>query len=230
MIKEEHIEQLISKYIKSGDIVSIGTSHIGEDFLKKLALAIEYEHVDLQDVQFVPTSNHLTIIASQLHIPITTLNESEIDVAIEFVDAIDQDFNFIKRNSYSLVRDKMIAQSSGILVAITEHKNFQKAIQGKIAFEISSFGWKRTLNQLSMFGKAHLVEENKMPRKTETGNYMIEVLCDKIFTLEDIEFQAKQVPGVLESGLFLGFADKIILHNSHLKVLSRTEFTQKTRI
>lgn len=230
MISEHHMEQLIVKYVKSGDTVSIGTSHIGEDFLKKLALALEQDHIDLSDVNFVPTSHKLAIIASQLKIPIANLNDSEIDVAIEFVDAIDEDFNFIKRNSYSLIRDKMIAQSAGVLVAICDNKNYSKIISGRIPFEISSFGHKRTLNQLSMLGKSQLVLDNGKPRKTETGNYIAEVLCDKIFSLDDIDFQAKQVPGVLETGLFIGFADKIILHNKHIKVLSRTEFEKKAYV
>ncbi|MBI2597789.1 MAG: ribose-5-phosphate isomerase A, partial [Candidatus Diapherotrites archaeon] len=202
----------------------------GEVFLKKLALALEQKHIGLEDVSFVPTSHKLTIIAGQLKIPITSLNDSEIDIAIEFVDAVDEDFNFIKRDSFSLVRDKMIAQSAGILVVVAEEKHFSKKIGGAIPFEVSPFGWKRTLSQLSMFGAARLMENDGRPKKSETGNYMIEVLCDQMFSLEDIEIQSKQVPGVLETGLFLGLADKIILHNGRVKVLSRTEYEKKGRI
>src|SRR3989344_1221251 len=128
MIKDEHIEQLVAKYIKSGDTVSIGTSGLGEAFLKKLAVAISAKHVDLENVEFVPTSHRLAVIASQLHLPLVSINDSEIDVAIEFADSVDFDFNFIKRDSFSFVRDKMIAQSAGLLVVVADPKNYSKKL------------------------------------------------------------------------------------------------------
>ena len=221
MLKDEHIEQLVVKYIKSGDTVSIGTSGLGEAFLKKLAVALAAKHVDLENVEFVPTSNRLAVVASQLHLPLVSLNDSEIDVAIEFADSIDFDFNFIKRDSFSLVRDKMIAQSAGLLVVVADPKNYSKKLSGPIPFEVTTFGWKRTLNQLSVFGKASLVEANGSPKKTETGNFIVSVFCDPMYSFEEIEMQSKQIPGVLETGLFLGYADKILLHNKHIKMVSR---------
>ena len=226
MLHEQHIEDMIAKFVKDNDVVSIGTSKQGETFLKKLALALEHEHIPINHIEFIPTSNHLAIIAGQLKIPVTSLNEKEIDVAIEFVDAIDEHFNFIKRNSYSLVRDKMIAQSAAVLVTVAEEKNFVSRLKGRIPFEITPFGWKRTLNQLEMFGKARLREENGKPLKTETGNYLIDVDCDEIYSIDDLDYQAKNIPGVLETGIFIGYADKIVLHNNKIVVKSRTEFKQ----
>ncbi len=231
MLKDEHIEDFIVKNIKSGDTVSIGTSKLGTVFLKKLALAIEREEIDLKGISFVPTSNELAEVASQLKLPITNLNDSEIDVAVEFVSAVDWDFNFIKRESFSLVRDKMIAQSAATLFVVCEEENFSKTLRGKIPFEVAPFGWKRTLNQLSMFGNAKLVEDNGKPQKTESGNYLIEVVFDEVFFLEDLEYKTKDIPGVLETGLFLGYADKILLHNNNrIKMISRTSFEKKVRV
>ena len=226
MLNEQAIEQFIVKYVKDGDVVSIGTSVIGEKFLVKLALALEHEHIPINTIKFVPTSHRLAAIAGQLGMEMTSLNEDEIDVAFEFVDQIDNDFNFIKRNSYSLVRDKMIAQSASILVAIVEQEDAMRKLQGRIPFEITSFGWKRTVNQLEMFGQARLRTEKNIPFKTESGNYIADVNIDRIFSLEDVEYKAKEIPGVLETGLFLGYADKIVIHNKKIRVLSRVEYRQ----
>ena len=224
MLTEEAIEQFIVKYVKDGDVVSIGTSGLGEKFLVKLAIALEHEHIPINQIKFVPTSHRLAAIASQLGMEMTSLNDDEIDVAFEFVDQIDNDFNFIKRNSYSLVRDKMIAQSAATLVAITEQANSGKMLQGRVPFEISSFGWRRTVNQLEMFGNARLRMEKATPAKTESGNYLADVNIDGIFSLEDVEYKSKEIPGVLETGLFIGYADKIVIHNKTIKVLSRMEY------
>lgn len=222
MLSEAVIEKFILKYIKDGDVVSVGASKAGEVFLKRLALVLELDHLPINSIQFVPTSNRLAVIAKQLEIPITTINEHEIDFAVEFVDQVDTDFNFVKRDSASLVRDKMIAQSAENLLVVAEEKNFVDKIRGRIPFEIAFFGWKRTVNQLASFGEARIREDKGRKLKTETGHYIVDVDCDRVFSPQDLEYRAKEVPGVLETGLFIGYADRIVLHNEGVRVLSRT--------
>ncbi|MEM4710119.1 MAG: hypothetical protein QXT97_03960, partial [Candidatus Diapherotrites archaeon] len=65
-MEESHIEQLILRYIKDGYVVSIGSNSIGEKFLKKLALAIEDANIDINSIEFVPTSMKNATIASSL--------------------------------------------------------------------------------------------------------------------------------------------------------------------
>ena len=221
-MQESHIESFIVRYVRDGDVVAIGTSQLGESFLKKLAIALEQEHIPINHISFVPTSMRMATIASGLGLPIADINESEIDVAIEFIDCVDDSFNFIKRNSTSLVRDKMIATGCETLVAICGESNFQERLVGRIPFEVSTFGWKRTLNQLDVYGRARRRESDGMPFRTETGNYIIYVDFDKIFSYDELEVQSKNIPGVIETGLFVGLADKVILQGKNIRVLSRT--------
>ncbi len=223
---EKHIEGIIARYVKDGDVVSIGTGDLGEKFIKKLALALEQEHVPINSIEFVPTSMRSAMVASSLGLPIADINDKEIDVAIEFVDQIDNNYNFIKRNSHSFVRDKMICQSAGTLIVVADESALVEKLRGTIPFEIATFGWKRTLNQLDVWGKARRREMNGIPFKTETGNYVIDVDVDGIFSYDDLEFETKNIPGVLETGLFLGYADKVVLRGAKLRLLSRTEFKQ----
>jgi len=222
-MQDRHIEDFIIRYIKEGDVVSIGSGELGEKFVKKLALALEHTHIPINNVELVPTSMQIASLGSGVGLPIADINEREVDVGIEFVDAVDHNYNFIKRHSASLIRDKMIAQSSAILVVVCEENNMMEKLRGAIPFEIATFGYKRTVNQLDAFGKARRREKNGMPFRTETGNYIVDVEFDNIFSYEDLEIDSKQIPGVIESGLFLGFADKIVLHGKQITLLSRTE-------
>ena len=223
-MQDEHVEGFIVRYIKDGDVVSIGSSDLGEKFLKSLAMALEKEHIPINQIEFVPTSMRNATLASSMGIPIADINEKDIDVAIEFVDQVDPNYNFIKRNSLSLVRDKMIAQCAGILVVIANEGNFVDRLKGTIPFEVATFGWKRTQNQLDTYGRARRRETNGVPFKTETGNYIIDVVFDSIFNYEELETETKNIPGVLETGLFIGYADKIIIHGKKIELMSRTEF------
>ena len=75
-----------------------------------------------------------------------------------------------------------------------------------------------------------LREKNNAAFKTETGNYVIDVDVDEIYSLEDLEFQSKDVPGVLETGLFIGYADRVLLHNGKLQKLSRMDYSNQNKI
>ena len=223
-IHDRHIEHLIARYVKTGDLIALGTSELGKRFLKKLAFALEEEDVDLWNVSIVPTSFEIATIASSFGIKLESINEREVDIAIEFADKVDLQFNYIKADSSSLVRDKMIAQSAAELIVVTEEKNYGEKLKGTIPFEISTFGWKRTVNQLSVFGRASLRMKNKKPYRTESGNCLADVVFDEIYDLHDLEFKGKEIPGVLETGLFLGYADRVITHNGQVKIKSRMEY------
>lgn len=212
------IEGLIAKYIKDESVVAVGTSSLAERFLKTLALKLEEKN---QSVLFVPTSVRLAGLATEFGLKIVSLDEHEIDVAIEFPDRADNNYNFVKTDSESLVRDKMIAQSATDLIIILEKEHLVSKLNGNLAFEISSFGWKRTLVQLEKLGASRLKLEKQKPFVTESGNYVALSQVDEIYSLEDLEFQAKEIPGVLETGLFIGYADRMVLHTPGLEVKSR---------
>ena len=81
--------------------------------------------------------------------------------------------------------------------------------------------------QLEKLGMAKARERNGKMFKTETGHYIIDVNVDEIYSLEDLEFQAKDIPGVLETGLFIGYADRVLLHNGKLDMLSRLDYSKQ---
>ena len=220
MISEEALDEFASKYLKKESIVAIGSDELGEKLLKKIALKSQEQELGLK---IVPTSSRIATLCSSLKLEIASINEHEVDTAFEFASIVDKNYNFVKRNSNSLVRDKMIAQSAEELIIIAEEKSFVEKISGVIPFEISTFGWQRTLLQLQKLGKAKLREKNSHPFRTETGHYLADVECDEIYSLEDLEFQAKTIAGVLETGLFMEYADRIILHNDRIEVKSRIQ-------
>jgi len=97
-----------------------------------------------------------------------------------------------------------------------------KRLHGKIPFEIDSFGAERTLLQLDEFGEASFrLKESGERYTTESGNYIVDVRFDQVYSLEDLEYDTKKIPGVIETGLFLGYADRILLHNDRVEVKSR---------
>lgn len=218
MLPNEIIEDLINEHVKDNFVVSFGTGKFMNIFVSKLALKVEQENLN---VKVVPTSQHMNELLHDLGLEVSSLEDKEIDVAFDFVDMVDENFNYISLDSTSLVRDKMIAQSAETMIIIVPQSGFVKNLKDRVLFEISTFGYKRTLIQLMNLGIPTLKKQGNKPVKTESGNYIVEVLVDEIHDIEDLEFQSKNIPGVLESGLFLDYADKIVLHNGSVKVKTR---------
>jgi len=210
-LDEKLVELLIDKYVKDNDVVAFGSSRHAERFVKKLALKAENEDLE---IKIVPTSARITEIAHSLGLNIVSINDAEIDISIEFAEIIDYDFNFVKRDTLSLVRDKMIAQSAANLIAIVSKENFVKNLYGIVPFEITQFGWKKTLAQLEQFGTSALRMQDNKPFITESGNYLANVDIRVKFLPEDIDYAGKNIPGVLETGLFIGYADKALLYSA----------------
>lgn len=219
MIPEDQIEALVEKYIKHGQTIGIGSSELGIKFLKKMALRKEIEGMELK---IVPTSAEMTLVLKQLNLEAASLDEKEADIAIEFADLVDYNYNYVKRQSKSFVRDKMIAQSAETLIIVCKKNNFVSKLFGVVPFEVSTFWWKRTKIQLESMGAAKERKTEESLTKTESGNYIIDVLTDSIPSPEEFEYQAKEIPGVLETGLFVGYADRIILYEKNkIEVKSR---------
>ena len=216
---DDHIQGLLEKYVKDDTNVSFGTGPLNKTFLKKLSLYIARNDLN---IKVIPTSHDLGDLCAQLKIKTASLDDVEVDLAFDFVDQVDEDFNYISNETTSLVRDKMIAQEAAEFVIVCDEENFVEQLTYDICLEVCPFAINKTLLQVMSLGEAkQKLKANGQPYLSETGNHFINVLIDEIYTVEDIEYMAKRIPGVLETSLFVGYADRVILNGSTLTVKSR---------
>jgi len=222
-----NIQLIVNEFIKSiknGDVISIGSCDIEKEFIDELVKVILANNLD---VFFIPTT---IMQAKQIHDlgqKNVSLNDREIDIALEFVDQIDQYFNFIKRTTKSFIKDKMISQSALNLVVVSNNFNIVNEITNDVYVEISTFAYQRTIMNLQSYGHARIVTDlSNNPIKTEIGHFIARITIDKNISLEDFEYSVRTIPGVLETGLFLGLADTVYLVDetkNAIKVLARSK-------
>jgi ribose 5-phosphate isomerase A len=218
MISSDRIEGLLERYVKQNQVVSFGTGPTNESFLKKLALYVAQSGLR---ISVVPTSHTMAMLCSQLKLPTCSLDDVSVDLAFDFVDQVDEDFNYISNETTSLIRDKMIALDAEEMVIIADEKNYVKKLSGKMTVEISTFAVNKTLTQLMNLGDPVLRMKASKPYLSETGHNFVDIAFDDIYEIEDLDYQAKKIPGVLETSLFIGYADRVILHGEQLVVKSR---------
>lgn len=199
------------KEVSQGNIISIGS--FKED-TELISLIVNYLNEKKMSVFFVPLNTKQSKHLLSLNQKLLSLNDKEIDVALEFSDKIDNFNNFVKIKTNSFIRDKMISQSALKLIVFSDVENYFHETISKVCVEISTFAWQRTVIHLQSFGFAKVLLDGKGEYiKTEIGHYLVKIDLDKNISLDDFEYSVRNIPGVLETGVFLGLADVVLLYD-----------------
>lgn len=91
--------------------------------------------------------------------------------------------------------------------------------------EIVPFAWQVTVRRLSAFGcSAALRMRDGTPFVTDNGNYIADCAFGSISDPGRLQEQLKLVPGVVETGLFAGMADLVVIGSpTDVKVRPRVQ-------
>jgi len=186
-----------------------------------ISLTVDLLNKQNKKVYFIPVNPRQSKLLLSLKQNIVSLNDKEIDVALEVADQVDHFNNFIKIKTNSFIRDKMISQSALKLIVLTNTRKYVPEIGCDVCVEISTFAWQRTVIHLQSFGFAQvLYDSNSEFIKTEIGHFLVKIKLDKNITLDDFEYSARNVPGVLETGVFLGLLDTVIIYDPEKDTVS----------
>ena len=169
------------------------------------------------DVVCVPTSEATRLHAESLGIRLTTLDEtSELDLTVDGADELDDDLQLIKGGGGALLREKIVAMASERMVVIADgSKRVARLGAFPLPIEIVRFGWRSTedwvlscLDEAECTGAVSLRSTaGGAPFVTDGGNYILDCALGEIDDAEMLHDLLKSVPGVVETGLFIGIAD-----------------------
>ena len=103
--------------IKDGDVVGLGTGSTTHYFIEKLGNRIETEEISIMGV---PTSYQSFFLAMNSKIPITTLDEHNVDIAVDGADEVDPELNLIKGGGAAHTLEKIVDESATQFVVIVD--------------------------------------------------------------------------------------------------------------
>jgi len=169
----------------------------------------------------VPTSETTRLQAERLQIPLTTLDETpHLDLTVDGADELDDQLRLIKGGGGALLREKIVASASDRMVVIADRSKLVATL-GKfpLPVEVVSFGLAATralieamAQEAGCNGNITLrPDQSGRPFVTDQGNHVLDCAFGQIPEPDLLSFALKQVPGVVEHGLFLGIADAAIV-------------------
>jgi len=187
----------------------------GTTVLKALDLASERIKKEHLNINWVPTSYQMEIAARRLGLRITTLSEdTELDLAIDGADQVQwRSLDLVKGGGAALLREKIVDSTTKKLVIIIDEKKLAKTLGGEqtIQIEITAFAYHATLAKISKISEKAMLREASSgkvgPVISDNGNLIVDAYYRNLRRPDIINEKLRNIPGVLETGLFLEMCD-----------------------
>ncbi|MGQ9734050.1 MAG: ribose-5-phosphate isomerase RpiA [Candidatus Bipolaricaulia bacterium] len=197
-------------HVEEGMTIGLGSGSTVYYAIQKLAKRVQ---AGLK-VRCIPTSLKTAELAGSLGLPLTDFSEvTELDLVIDGADEVDPHCNLIKGGGGALLREKIVASSSRrVIIVVDETKLVDHLGAFPLPVEVLPFGWQGTLRKLEQLGcRAVRREQDGKPFLTDNGNYILDCHFEEIADPAKLEREIDLIPGVVESGLFIGLAERIIV-------------------
>lgn len=163
----------------------------------------------------VATSEATAQMARKVGIPVVELDQvKSLDISLDGADEIDGRFAMIKGLGGALLREKIVAAASKRRVTlITASKQVARlGAACPLPVEVSLFGLAHTERRLKRLGAETKLRRNGAELvHTDGGNCIIDCKFAEILDPASLDQRVQGLPGVLETGLFVGLCDTLII-------------------
>ena len=214
--------------VQSGMKLGLGTGSTARHFVDLLGEKVRAG----MKVIGVPTSEATRIQAEQCGIALTTLDEVDrLDITIDGADEVDPDLNLIKGGGGALLREKIVAAASDRMIVIADETKWVDALgRFPLPVEVVPFGLGATRRAIERAFAAVGVSGQMVLRKskdghvfvTDGGHWIIDGHLGRIADVPRLASLLNAIPGVVESGLFVGLASTVILAGTNgIRVVER---------
>lgn len=202
-----------AELVRSGMVLGLGTGSTVHFTLVRLAERIREEGLD---VRGVPTSVDTERKARELGIPLVGLDDVEaLDLTVDGADEIDGRFDMIKGGGGALLREKVVASiSRREAIVVGPGKVVERLGRAfPLPVEVVPFARPVVERALRRLGcEPELRVRDGAVVRTDNHNEVLDCrFPDGIADAPELERRLAGLPGVVESGLFVGLAHVLIV-------------------
>ena len=217
-LEKENAAHAAMDFVEDGMTLGLGTGSTAKYFVENLAEEI----ADGLVVRGVPTSEQTRRLAESLGVPLVDVEQVDrIHLTVVGADEVDDHAQLIKGGGAALLREKIIANASDLMIVIAdESKKVEMLGQFPLPVEATPFGYtitaKKAYDALKKAGvlkpmiQVRTGPGNK-PIVTDGGNYILDCSCGAIPDAPLAAALLSNIPGVVEHGLFINLARTVII-------------------
>lgn len=201
-----------AELVKDGQVVGLGTGSTTHYFIQRLAEKIKEEEMEILGI---PTSYQSQFLARKLGITMTTLDEHNVELAVDGADEVDPQLNLIKGGGAAHTMEKIVDSSAEkFIVIVDDSKLVDELGTFPVPVEVIPQAFRFVAERLeAMDGKPELriAERKDGPVITDNGNFVLDIQFQKISDPAALENELNTIPGVVENGLFTGIVHEVIV-------------------
>ena len=196
--------------VADGMVLGLGTGSTAAMAVEALAVRVRQG----LRVVGIPTSERTAAQARGLGIPLTDLAaHPRIDLTIDGADEVcTGTLDLIKGLGGALLREKIVAAASRRMTVIVDGGKLVPALgRVRLPVEVVAFGWPATFEHLRAAGADPLLRGGAdAPFHTDGGNLIADCAFAGIPDPAALQSRLKAIVGVVETGLFIGMATRVI--------------------
>jgi len=174
------------------------------------------------EVVCVPTSEATRAQAESLNIPMAELGQLQrLDLTVDGADEMDTSLRLIKGGGGALLREKIVAAASDAMIVIADDSKLVSTIGAfDLPVEVNMFAHEASARAIAdaLAATGHRgavrLRGGEAPFITDGGHYIYDCALGEVTQAEALANALLAVPGVVEHGLFLGYATAAVLAGS----------------
>ncbi len=179
-------------------------------------------------VRTVVASSRTDELARAAGFEVVELDDTvSVDLALDGADEVDPRLRLIKGGGGALLREKILISAARRFVVVAEaSKRVSRLGEGfRLPVEVVRYGWRDTRRRLAglLPDAEQRLREDGTAYLTDEGHLILDCAVPAGADVDELGRDVKQVPGVVEHGLFIGLAERALLgrENGTVEVLER---------
>jgi ribose 5-phosphate isomerase A len=202
--------QAALKYLPQRGIVGLGSGSTARFFIEGVGALVRAG----RQLRGVHTSEESRQYALTCNIEL--LDEAgpwEIDICVDGADEVSADLDLIKGGGGCHTREKIVNRAARTNVIIVDESKLRQRLAEHfpVPVEVLRFAHRATEKCLCRLGEPQLRVQDGQPYLTDSLNLIYDLHTGGIDQPAELERQLLAVPGVVETGLFVGRADRVIV-------------------
>lgn len=210
---KQDIGAFAATLVPQSGLIGLGTGSTSTAFINAFSQVYSRSKYS---IQCLASSLEIELIAKIRGLPLLDQKDwnEDLDITFDGADAIDEEGTAIKGAGGALLREKIVAQSSKRVVLMVDERKWKKPWEESILpVVVVPFGIQATLRKLEQMGiKGKIRLHGNTPFISNDGMYTVDIpLTFALHSLSDVDRQLREIPGVVETGIFYHCATDIII-------------------
>ena len=207
----------VDDWVRDGMFIGVGS---GSTIVFAVRHIAEKVKVDGFHLKCVPTSFQAKQLITENGLTLSDLETKPgLDLAIDGADEVDASLTLIKGGGACLTQEKIIASCAKKFIVIADYRKDSEFLGQRwtkgVPLEVIPMAYNpvKVRIEREYGGRAvlRMAQHKAGPVVTDNGNFILDWDFDRqrAWDWKEVNHKVKMIPGVVETGLFVGMTDKV---------------------